>query len=51
MQATVRRENEKNVISDEGQYKLFGTMNMFDFVPDFVYPVFEKNGGILFSKQ
>lgn len=52
MQANVdRTENEKNVISDDGQYKLFGTMNMFDFVPDFVYPVFEKNGEYYFQNS
>lgn len=52
MQANVdRTENEKNIISDDGQYKLFGTMNMFDFVPDFVYPVFEKNGEYYFQNS
>lgn len=34
--------------SDGNQYKLVGTMNMFDIVPDFVYPVFESQGKYYF---
>ena len=30
--------------NDKIKYKLFGTINMFGFVPDFVYPVFENKG-------
>lgn len=33
------------------RYKLIGTMNMFDFVPDFVYPVFENNGKYYFQNS
>lgn len=37
--------------NDKNKYKLFGTMSMFDFVPDFVYPVFENNGKYYFHNS
>ena len=37
--------------SDGNQYKLVGTMNMFDIVPDFVYPVFESQGKYYFQNS
>lgn len=37
--------------TDKNKYKLFGTMNMFDLVPDFVYPVFESNGKYYFQNS
>ena len=33
------------------RYKLIGTMNMFDIVPDFVYPIFENNGKYYFQNS
>lgn len=44
-------EHKKFEIADKNQYKLFGTMNMFDFLPDFVYPVFENNGKYYFQNS
>lgn len=37
--------------TDKNKYKLFGTMNMFDLVPDFVYPVFENSGKYYFQNS
>ena len=36
-------EHKKFETSDRNQYKLFGIMNMFDFVPDFVYLKIKEN--------
>ena len=44
-------EHKKFETSDRNQYKLFGIMNMFDFVPDFVYPVFENQGKYYFQNS
>lgn len=33
------------------RYKLIGTMNVFDIVPDFVYPIFENNGKYYFENS
>lgn len=40
-------EPKKKVSKDEG-YKLVGILNMFDLIPDFIYPVFEKDGQFYF---
>lgn len=43
---------EKEIMkSDKSGYKLFGIMNMFRFIPDFVYPVFENNGKYYFQSS
>ena len=31
------------------QYKLIGFLNMFDIIPDFDFPIFEKNGNLFFQ--
>lgn len=33
------------------RYKLIGTMNMLDIVPDFVHPIFENNGKYYFQNS
>ncbi len=38
----IKHKKEKK--KDKNNYKLFGTMNMFDIVPNFVFPVFENQG-------
>lgn len=38
-------------MDNKNQYKLFGTMNMFDIIPDFVYLVFEKDGKYYFENS
>lgn len=45
-QVIYRSVQERNV-----KYKLYGTMNIFNLVPDFVYPVFECNGKYYFQKN
>lgn len=32
------------------KYKLIGFLNMFNIVPDFVFPVFEFNGDLFFQE-
>lgn len=44
----LEKEIKKN---DKNKYKLFGMMNMFGFIPDFVYPVFENNGKYYFQNS
>ena len=44
-------EHKNSKTDSKNKYKLFGTMNMFDFVPDFVYPVFENNGKYYFQNS
>lgn len=30
-------------------YKLFGIINLFDLVPDYVFPIFERDGALYFE--
>lgn len=38
----------QNSVSKKDSYKLVGILNMFDLIPDFIYPVFEKDGQYYF---
>lgn len=36
-------------MDNQGYYKLYGIMNFFDIVPDFVRPIFEKDNDYFFQ--
>lgn len=44
-------EHKNFKMNDTNQYKLFGTINLFDLVPDFIYPIFENKGKYYFQNS